>query len=147
LQRTRDLEPVPSFLVTFFLCVNSYFQFSLSVFFALCHVCLSSLIYVFMPKKEKNSYKYCRNFPRHSESRLLKSYVFIPCLGKWYYNIIIRCPYLFKKVVKISFCIFILSPCMLLHSVLLPTLCTYLIKNYHNSHLKPHTLKMSVMYN
>jgi len=43
--------------------------------------------------------------------------------------------------------IFILSPCMLLHSVLLPTLCTYLIKNYHNSHLKPHTLKMSVMHN
>jgi len=23
---------------------------------------------------------------------------------------------------------------MLLHSILLPTLCTYLIKNYHNSH-------------
>jgi len=33
------------------------------------------------------------------------------------------------------------------HSILLPTLCTYLIKNYHNSHLKPHTLKMSVMHN
>ena len=33
-----------------------------------------------------------------------------------------------------------------LHSILLPTLCTYLIKNYHNSHLKPHTLKMSVMH-
>ena len=32
-------------------------------------------------------------------------------------------------------------------SILLPTLCTYLIKNYHNSHLKPHTLKMSVMHN
>jgi len=31
--------------------------------------------------------------------------------------------------------------------ILLPTLCTYLIKNYHNSHLKPHTLKMSVMSN
>ena len=30
---------------------------------------------------------------------------------------------------------------------LIPTLCTYLIKNYHNSHLKPHTLKMSVMHN
>jgi hypothetical protein len=25
--------------------------------------------------------------------------------------------------------------------------CTYLIKNYRNSHLKPHTLKMSVMHN
>ena len=23
------------------------------------------------------------------------------------------------------------------HLILLPTLCTYLIKNYHNSHLKP----------
>ena len=34
-----------------------------------------------------------------------------------------------------------------LHPLLLPTLCTYLIKNYHNSHLKPHTLKMSVMRN
>ena len=33
------------------------------------------------------------------------------------------------------------------HSILLPTLCTYLIKNYHNSHLKLHTLKMSVMHN
>jgi len=33
------------------------------------------------------------------------------------------------------------------HSILLPTLYTYLIKNYHNSHLKPHTLKMSVMHN
>jgi len=33
------------------------------------------------------------------------------------------------------------------HSILLPTLCTYLIKNYHNSHLKPHTLKVSVMHN
>jgi len=43
--------------------------------------------------------------------------------------------------------IFILSLCMLLHWILLPTLCTYLIKNYHNSHLKPHTLKMSVMHN
>jgi len=32
-------------------------------------------------------------------------------------------------------------------SILLSTLCTYLIKNYHNSHLKPHTLKMSVMHN
>ena len=43
--------------------------------------------------------------------------------------------------------VFILSPCMLLHSILLPTLCTYLIKNYYNSHLKPYTLKMSVMHN
>jgi len=34
-----------------------------------------------------------------------------------------------------------------LYSVLLPTLCTYLTKNYHNSHLKPHRLKMSVMHN
>jgi len=32
-------------------------------------------------------------------------------------------------------------------SMLLPSLCTYLIKNCHNSHLKPHTLKMSVMHN
>ena len=31
--------------------------------------------------------------------------------------------------------------------IFLPNLCTYLIKNYHNSHLKPHTLKMSVMHN
>ena len=53
------------------------------------------------------------------------------------------------KVTIINNCnkIFILSPCMLLHSVLLPTLCTYLIKNYHNSHLKLHMLKMSVMHN
>jgi len=50
-------------------------------------------------------------------------------------------------VVQTLLNIFILSPCMLLHSILLPTLCTYLIKNYHNSHLKPHTLKMSVMHN
>jgi len=34
-----------------------------------------------------------------------------------------------------------------LFSILLPNLCTYLIKNYQNSHLKLHTLKMSVMYN
>jgi len=33
-----------------------------------------------------------------------------------------------------------------INSILLPTLCTYLIKNYHNSHLKTHTLKMSVMH-
>jgi len=48
---------------------------------------------------------------------------------------------------NLLFLIFILSPCMLLLSILLPTLCTYLIKNYHNPHLKPHTLKMSVMHN
>ena len=35
----------------------------------------------------------------------------------------------------------------LFNSILLPTLCTYLIKNYRNSHLKPHMLKMSVMHN
>ena len=33
----------------------------------------------------------------------------------------------------LAFTVFILSPCMLLHSILVPTLCTYLIKNYHNS--------------
>ena len=32
-------------------------------------------------------------------------------------------------------------------SILLPNLCTYLIKNYHNSHLKLHTFKMSVKHN
>jgi len=29
-----------------------------------------------------------------------------------------------------------------LDSILIPTLFTYLIKNYHNSHLKPHTLTL-----
>ena len=42
------------------------------------------------------------------------------------YNVIDR--------VKFTVTFFILSPCMLLHSILLLTLCTYLIKNYDNSH-------------
>jgi len=55
--------------------------------------------------------------------------------------------YIFSNNLYMYPYLFILSPCMLLHLILLPTLCTYLIKNYHNSHLKSHTLKMSVMHN
>ena len=93
LQCTPGLGPVPSSLVTFFLCFISYlltFSLSLFFFFELCYVCHSPLIDVFMPKKEWTIQEHCRTFPRHSESRRLKSYVFSPCLGKWYYKIIVN---------------------------------------------------------
>jgi hypothetical protein len=48
---------------------------------------------------------------------------------------------------KPTLTIFILSPCMLLHSVSITNLMHLLIKSYHHSHLKLHTLKMSVMHN
>jgi hypothetical protein len=48
------------------------------------------------------------------------------------------------KVNKIRLLFFILSPCMLLHLIISPTSCTYLLSQFN---LKCHMLKMFVIHN